>query len=233
MAWTAMRRVSRRVGTFHDDHPWVGPLVFISSAMYFYAQIVAAWVYRPPYSLVNDTISDLGNTSCGRYGSHVVCSPRHLLMNAAFVFLGLVMVLGSMLIYHEFTERPRGERLAALIGFTCMALGGIGTILVGAFPENTVSALHVTGAGMAIGIGNVGIFILGAVLNLPEPMRRYMLVFSTLSLTALVLFASHKYFGIGAGTMERIAAYPETVWLIIFGLYLWRFHPKVRSKPPN
>jgi hypothetical protein len=26
--------------------------------------------------------------------------------------------------------------------------------------------------------------------------------------------------------MERLAAYPETIWLITFGLYVWRFHPK-------
>jgi hypothetical membrane protein len=86
--------------------------------------------------------------------------------------------------------------------------------------------MHVTGAALAIGVGNVGIFILGAMLCLPESMRRYMLLFSTTSATALFLFAFHKYFGIGAGTMERIAAYPETIWLIVFGLYVWRFHPK-------
>ena len=69
----------------------------------------------------------------------------------------------------------------------------------------------------------------GAVLTLPESMRRYMLIFSSLSLAALVCFASHKSFGIGAGMMERIAAYPITIWLITFGLYIWRFNPK-RSK---
>jgi hypothetical membrane protein len=89
--------------------------------------------------------------------------------------------------------------------------------------------MHVAGAGLAIGAGNVGIFILGAALSLPEAMRRYMLVFSTVSLTALFLFAFHQYFGIGAGTMERIAAYPETIWLITFGLFIWRFHPKDHS----
>jgi hypothetical protein len=30
--------------------------------------------------------------------------------------------------------------------------------------------------------------------------------------------------------MERVAAYPETFWLIIFGLYIWRFHPKASGK---
>jgi uncharacterized protein involved in response to NO len=26
--------------------------------------------------------------------------------------------------------------------------------------------------------------------------------------------------------MERVAAYPVTIWLIAFGLYIWRFNPK-------
>lgn len=223
---TPRRRAGTRVGAFRDRYPWVGPVVFISSALYFYAQIVVAWVYRPPYSLVTNTISDLGNTTCGPYGGHLVCSPRHWLMDGAFVFLGLVMAVGSMLLYFEFAEKERRQQLAAFVGFSCMAVGGLGAIVVGVFPENTVGALHITGAALAIGVGNLGIFILGAVLALPEAMRRYMLVFSTVSVTALVLFACHKDFGIGDGTMERIAAYPETIWLITFGLFVWRFHPK-------
>jgi hypothetical protein len=57
-------------------------------------------------------------------------------------------------------------------------------------------------------------------------MRRSMLLFSATSLTALVCFAGHRYFGIGAGTMERVAAYPETVWLIAFGIFISRNHQR-------
>jgi hypothetical membrane protein len=63
-------------------------------------------------------------------------------------------------------------------------------------------------------------------LTLPESMRRSMLMFGSLALVALLCFASHRSFGIGHGTMERIAAYPVTIWLITFGLYIWRFNPK-------
>lgn len=153
--------------------------------------------------------------------------PRHLLMNLGFAYLGLIMAFGSILLYNEFTSSDRKvDRLAAFLGFTLMSLAGVGAIIVGVFPENTLSYMHIAGAALAIGGGNVGILILGSVLDLPEAMRRYMLVFSTLSITCLTLFAAHRYFGIGAGTMERIAAYPETIWLITFGLYIWRFHQK-------
>jgi hypothetical membrane protein len=136
------------------------------------------------------------------------------------------MVIGSALLYHEFTERVARERRAAMFGFGLTALGGVGAILVGFFPENQNRTLHVIGAFLAIAIGNVAILVLGAVLTLPESMRRSMLMFSSLALAALLCFASHRFFGIGPGAMERIAAYPVTIWLIAFGLYVWRFNPK-------
>jgi len=145
-------------------------------------------------------------------------------MDAVFVLLGLVMASGSLLLYQEFTERPRREQRAALAGFTLMAFAGVGTMLVGLFPENTISYMHITGAGIAIGGGNLGILILGLVLPLPEGLRGSMIGLSIVSIVALICFASGHYFGIGGGTMERIAAYPETVWLIRFGLYISHNH---------
>jgi hypothetical protein len=106
-----------------------------------------------------------------------------------------------------------------------MALAGVGAIMVGAFPENTVGILHGVGAGIAIVAGNLGILILGLVLTrLPEGLRTFMRLFSVLSLVAAVCFASSQFFGLGKGTMERVAAYPMTVWLIVFGMYISRTH---------
>ncbi len=220
-------RVVRWIGRIHDAHPFLGPSIFTVASVYFLIQIIVAWVFVPSYSLVSNPISDLGETSCGGYGSPAICSPRSWLMNyAGFLLLGLVMIVGSALLYHEFTERVPRERRAAMFGFGLIALGGVGSMLVGVFPENENGTMHVIGAFLAIAIGNVGILLLGSVLTLPESMRRSMLLFSTLALAALFCFASHRSFGIGRGTMERIAAYPVTIWLITFGLYIWRFNPK-------
>jgi hypothetical membrane protein len=211
----------------HDAHPSYGPVIFTTAALYFLIQIIVAWVFIPSYSLVSNSISDLGETSCGGYGSPGMCSPRWWLMDyAGFLLLGLIMVMGSALLYHEFTERVPRERRGAMVGFGLMTLGGVGSILVGFFPENENPTMHIIGAFLAIAIGNVAILVLGAVLTLPESVRRSMLTFSSLSLAALLCFASHRYFGIGRGIMERVAAYPVTIWLITFGLYISRFHPK-------
>ena len=212
--------MSVRTKSFTDRYPWIGPTVFMLSAFYFVAQIVVGWVWTPPYSVIRNSISDLGNTACGRYGGSYVCSPRHTLMNAAFIFLGLVMAVGSLLIYQEFTERKRREQLTALVGFVCLTLAGFGSILVGLFPENTISVMHITGAALAVGVGNVGILILALGLPLPEGLRNFMLFIGIVSTSALILFACHRDFGIGAGGMERIAAYPQTIWLIRFAIYI-------------
>jgi len=220
-------RAVRWIGTTHNAHPSLGPAIFTVASVYFLIQIIVAWVFIPSYNLVSNSISDLGVTTCGSYGSPAICSPRWWLMDyVGFLLLGLVMVVGSALLYHEFTERLPRERRAAMFGFGLIALGGLGSILVGFFPENENRTMHVIGAFFAIAIANVAIIVLGAVLTLPESMRRSMLMFSSLALVALFCFASHRSFGIGRGTMERIAAYPVSIWLITFGLYVWRFNPK-------
>ncbi|MGO9343241.1 MAG: DUF998 domain-containing protein [Acidimicrobiales bacterium] len=227
MAFTVSVRA--RVKSFADRHRWLGPAIWMASVLYFIDQIFVGWVWHPPYSLVSNTISDLGNTACGRYGDSYVCSPRNLWMNAGFVGLGLVMLTGALLLHQEFAERDKRERLSSSIGFSCLGLGGLGVILVGARPENTVRILHMTGAGFAIGVGNVGILLVGLGVRLPARLRGYSIFFSSFSLLALLLFASHRYFGLGAGGMERLAAYPETIWMISFGIYISRDNYLKRS----
>src|SRR4029077_18142736 len=105
--------------------------------------VFVAWIWRnPSYSLRTNTISDLGNTVCGDYGKPAlhVCSTRHDWMNAAFIFVGAVMVVAAVLLYQEFNEGPKDHywdrpQVAKFGGFFFYALGGVGAILVGTFPE--------------------------------------------------------------------------------------------------
>jgi hypothetical membrane protein len=213
-----------RVKSFADRHHWLGPAIWMASVLYFIDQIFVGWVWRPPYSLITNTISDLGNTACGRYDGRYVCSPRNLWMNGGFVGLGLIMITGALLLHQEFIDRERRERLASFFGFSCLGLGGLGSILVGVSPENTSPTLHITGAAFALGVGTLGILLFALGVRLPVRYRGYSILLSSLSLLALVLFACHRDFGLGAGGMERIAAYPETIWMIWFGVYISRDH---------
>jgi hypothetical membrane protein len=212
------------IQTFHDAVPAVGPLLFVFAVLYFGVQVYVAAAVTPKYSWLHNVISDLGNTAC----KATLCSPRHVSMNHEFWLLGALMAFGSLIIYHEFAQSPRPEeRLIARLGFAFLTVGGIGAVLVGAFPENTIVYMHVIGAALAIGVGTLGIFGLGVALpDLPSPLQWGMRLVPPVALVALLLFGFHLDLGIGAGLVERIAAYPETLWLIVFGIYIMSSHRK-------
>lgn len=209
-----------RLKTFVDKYPYIGPLAWILNIQYFIVTLVVARSWRTTYSFSHNTISDLGNTVCGIYskklGSGIyVCSPRHTLMNASFILTGVLMILGALWVYPIFRKGR-----ASFVGFSCIALGGLGSVLVGLFPENTLGVLHITGASLNFLVGNVGLVILGFALLLPKWLKTYTVFTGLLTLLFLVFYTSKVYLGIGPGGTERLANYPQTIWLIIFGIYL-------------
>lgn len=216
-----MKPLSKRIATFRDRYPLVGPAFWIASIQFFITMLLVALAWPTHYSFLNNTISDLGNTACGVYSGRYVCSPQHAWMNASFIVLGTTMVAGSTLIYQEFRKS-----LGSAAGFTFMALGGIGTIIVGIFAENTISSLHVFGATLPFVIGNMALLVLGFSLEMPRVLRIYTIASGFASLTASLLFITHHYLGLGIGGMERLAANLQTVWLIVFGLYISKNHFK-------
>ncbi len=212
-------RMLKRVETFNDKYPLVGPEFWMLSVQYFLVQFIATLAWVSPFSLSHNPISDLGNTACGFYSGRLVCSPLHMLMNASFVMLGCTIVAGSILIYQEFKETE-----GSLIGFGLMGLAGIGSILVGLFPENTIGFLHSVGALLPFLFGNLALVVLGFALDLPKAFKFYTILSGLVGLTGMVLFTLQIYAGLGEGGMERIAAYPQTIWLIAFGIYMMRSH---------
>ncbi len=212
------------IKTFTDRYPYVGPLFWMVSVQYYIVQIIVASAWLIPYSLLHNTISDLGNTACGIYDGRQVCSPLHGLMNASFIILGITMMAGATLIYQEFTENK-----GSAVGFSFMAVAGFGTLLVGLFPENTVHALHTLGAFLPFLIGNVGMVVLGLSLDIPKTLKLYTLISGIVSLLALGLFVNNIYLGLDIGGMERIVAYPQTLWLIVFGIYISSNHMRAKQ----
>jgi hypothetical membrane protein len=103
-----------------------------------------------------------------------------------------------------------------------MTFAGVGVVVVGIFPENTVSALHGLGATLPFTLGNVGVIVLGLSLELPRVLRLVTLTLGVIALAALVFYASSHYLGLGEGGIERLVAYPQTLWLILLGGYLLR-----------
>ena len=126
------------------------------------------------------------------------------------------MAVGALLLKDRF-ERTRLTKLA----FAMMMLSGIGTILVGLFPENTISSMHMLGAFLGLGVGNLSVLMLGLALRpLPAWLRVYTIASGVLSLAAFGLFLAEVHLGIGRGGMERLISYPFTLWMITFGVYM-------------
>lgn len=200
----------------HSPHyPRLGPALYVASTQYFAVQFVVALRWTPPYSLSRDTISDLGNTACGTWNGRYVCSPLHGLMNASFVVLGITMMLGSVLIWrYSATSRSSGA------GFAALAISGVGVVMVGFFPENNASALHEVGASVPFVLGNASLIILAVSVKMPAGLRVYCFLSGTIALLGLVAYTSKDYCGLGEGGMERVVAYPQTVFLIVIGCYL-------------
>ncbi len=135
-------------------------------------------------------------------------------MNASFVVLGLTIILGSALVYPAFNP-ARGTAA----GFGLFAVGGGGVVMVGVFPEDALSGIHGVGAALPFLVGNIGLVLLGWSLSVPGWLRLYTTLSGGVALFALVLYANNAFLGLGEGGLERVVAYPQTVWQIVLGGY--------------
>lgn len=127
------------------------------------------------------------------------------------------MILGA----HYLCRLMVPKRLIRL-GFGALSLAGLGTVVVGLFPENTIAILHIIGAGMPFFVGNIGMILLSISLQVPRWLRIYTFASGAFALLMLGLFLSGHYYSLGIGGMERLVAYPQTIWLIVFGVHRLR-----------
>ena len=201
-----------------------GAIAWIVAVQFFVTQVVVASAWSRPFSLRLDYISDLGNTACGPYpagSTHLVCSPWHAAMNLSFIVLGITMIVGARLTRSVF---PAGWVRSVAVSLFAMA--GVGVIVVGIHPENTDNARQVVGAGVNFVAGNIAMIVYGLALAQQPHRHRRLMQFSifagTLGMLATLLFVTGQFMGIGLGGMERVAAYPMTVWQIVAGLALLR-----------
>lgn len=217
---------SRYLQTFRNKYPFIGPIFWVITLQRFIVEAIVAHAWPATYSWRYNTISDLGNTMCGGFRGAYVCSPLHSVMNVSLVVLGLTMVGGSILIYQEFYKTT-----VSTLGFGGMALAGLGALLVGFFPENTIGSVHLLGATLAFVFGNLAIVLMALTLPLPSGLRVYSILSGAVALAALGLFVSQTDFGLGSGGTERLVSYTQTLWLIVFGLYISHNHYRTRRRP--
>lgn len=206
-----------------------GGVALVAATQYLIAEQVvsAAWT-DAAYSFGDNYISDLGVPECLVLDDRVVCSPQWLLMDAAFVLQGLLVLVA---VWQLAWLLPRAWRWAAT------ALGvvhGVGMLLVGIFPGSiaedlggnaTRAAIHGIGATLAIG-GGVAWMLVAGVGMLVRRWRGLGIVSVALALVggvglvglALLPSTPGADLGLGVGGIERLAVYPIIGWLILMGI---------------
>ena len=185
-------------------------MVFITGSLYYLlAEFICALFFND--SLVNTylyhTISELGIPN--------VNSPLSILMNSAFIFIGLALILGS--IYKLKNYIIKNNRLFYLLTLVT----AIGVIIVGLIHGGNplTSGYHTTGAVMAILGGNI---LLVVISRSTSESGRYEK--ATLMLAAIGLIAFWvMFFNINSIYMpvfERLSVYTLIIWCFLTGLHL-------------
>jgi hypothetical membrane protein len=197
-----------------------GAWLWIAAVQFYVVQPIVAATWTSPYSLSLNYISDLGSTACVAASANyvAVCSPWHALMNASFVLVGITMSAGALLAWPAFA---RGRLRLCATGL--FVLAGIGTVVVGLYPENDPRRYHYDGAAVNFIAGNLALIVYAAVTSKALRGFRFASVLAGIvGLVSTAFVATGHFAGLGAGGIERVAAYPVSLWQIGAGIQILR-----------
>ncbi len=203
---------SRAVSAFPVS---LGPVVVLGgvawtlSIVFFPGQAIAQVAFARPYSLATNLISDLDNTGCGPD----ICSPLHTFMNATFVLVGALHVLGALATYRSW---PRG-RLRD-IGVVLVTVAGTALIVAGLAPEGVAPAAHATAALVGLISLNLALITLGvSIVAARRWLGRATLLVGIVGLVSLGQFLSGDG-AIPVGVAERLADEPGAAMIVVLGV---------------
>lgn len=199
----------------------LGAIFWLLTAEFFIAQALAQAAF-PGYDLTQMDISLLGVSDCTGFndaGLGAGCSPLSPVFNAGIAINGVLVVLG---VWFTRTLWPQGRLTTAALWILAVG-GGDGSILVGLFPLDVSLPPHMIGAVLALFVAGFGMLAMARVLwSSHRGFAIYTLATGALTLLAFVLYALEIDLGLGRGIMERIAAWPHTLWYIVAGALILR-----------
>ncbi|MGW1741207.1 DUF998 domain-containing protein [Nocardia sp. NPDC001965] len=172
---------------------------------YLLAELVTATAWKSAYSFRNDTISDLGITTCTPHA----CSPLHLLMNATFVALGLVTIAGALVFRHYI---PRGPRQWSIVVLAVII--GLSTAATGLFPSDDGIVVHALAVMPAFVSRHIVLILLAIWL---WKHRLVMALWSAFCASAGLVGAVLMVVGLQVGITERLVLYPLPAWMAVTG----------------
>jgi len=198
-----------------------GALMWLVQPLYIVCELVAAAAATAPYSLMDNTISDLGATTCTTiaypYGDIPVCSPLHALVNGAFVFFGLLMALGAVLLHRWL---PRGA--ATTTAVVLWVVTGLSSIATGLVPLDRDLELHTLVALPAFVTQSMALLVTAYVLRHRPGQCRTALLAGVMSIVGLVVFLARTGSADLGGLFERLALWPGYLWLPVLAVAVLR-----------
>lgn len=201
-------------------HSSLGPwLWIICISLWFVVQYVVASAWSPGFSLLHNSISDLGNTACGVQQQAYICSPLHSLFNLTLVIVGLLLGFGAILIFTSFPHTKANS-----VALVLLCASGFGTSLVGLVPENVSLWFHSVLSATFLIVYALGVTAAFWVRSISRPWRRYSLISGFVASAALLVSGLGLRTPLGFGGLERIADYTLDLWIIGFGIYMLKYH---------
>jgi hypothetical membrane protein len=191
----------------------LGALLVAFGAVEFSAAM--AWVQTayPGYSLLQNYISDYGNTAT---------SPLHVVFNVSIALLGLVAFAGILLLWGAFPSSATRP-----IGLPLLLIASVAAILVGFFPENVNPPVHSLASLLVFLPGGLALAVLSVGMTAATPWA--VLRWPSLGL-GLVMLVSLAYYvptqarntTFDPGLIERLIVFPILVWAVLVAVVVLR-----------
>ena len=179
-----------------------GAALWAVRPVYVAIELTVAALTTGSYSIVDDTVSDLGALGC----TDDYCSPAHALMNGTFGGVGLLLAGGALLL------APRtGRTVTALL-----VVSGLSSVATGLAPVDVDPRLHALAATPLFLCQPVGLFVLGRRLRATRPRTSTALLVTSVAtgVGAVGFIVSGDS---GAGVWERLALWPVIGALAVAG----------------
>lgn len=186
-----------------------GIVFIIGSVYYLIAEAICATFFNASFlnTYVFHTISELGIPGAD--------SPLSLLMNSAFVLIGLTLLFGNFYKFKDFIIKNR------TVFYILTLITSLGVIIVGfIYGGNPLtSGYHTLGAVMAILGGNILLVIIARSMNEFANFQKITLTLALIGLAAFwIMFFSMD--NVYMPVLERLSVYTLVVWSFIAGVYL-------------
>ncbi|MFY2788779.1 DUF998 domain-containing protein [Rhodococcus sp. KRD162] len=181
----------------------------LSVVQFLLVEYIVSATWRGLYSYRNNYISELGIPFCGPAGDWP-CSRLYVLLNASMVLFGLA--IAAMAASWYVVRRIDGRAASFFL------VAGAGAITAGVINQGIDYPIHSFGATAFFVFGNFGLVVAGGHRSLRSGIRVVVTALGAVGLVGYFAYMSGHEFGLGIGSMERIATYALLLGVVVLSV---------------